>query len=903
MKRSYFGMPVALTAWVCLHPSFFMALSTSAQTVAEFRLPHSMKFRLEATSPLQALNEDAGWLRAWPEDGSTNLVLFGSRVVLQLDAAEQLKVLTDGHPLELSRVVASNIFILQAPDAATAVREASRLVDLPGVSACYPVMKRQVQPDGPYAPPPDDSFFIYEWSLENRTAQGIRAGADMNVRAAWPLTMGAGVTVAVADGGVELSHPELTNSVAGAPHYNFVRQTTDGEPYDRSASAAHGTEVAGLIASELGHGRIAGVAPEAKLASWVIFDTNGFVASDEVLMDMYQYAPDVAAVQNHSWGGGNFVIGQVGPTLLEQVGIANAATLGRNGLGSVMVRAAGNDRYVQSQGIFARADDDAYPDDPQVIAVAAVRRTDNRVTSYSEPGACLLVAAPSGDSGADPILTTDLLGLDGVNQIGYCPPWDPNCPNQDLSGYAFNAFGFTGTSAAAPQVAGVAALVLSRNPSLGYRDVQYILALSSRHFDLADPDLRTNGAGLVVSHNVGFGIPDAGQAVWLASIWSNRPALTTFSMSDSTPQAIPDEGLRVEITGNGIPPELASIQCFPTLGPHADQPTATLPLVYAGLATNVPATNLTGKAALILRGATDINTKVSNAAQAGAAFAVIYNSTNDSSLTLDLVAGTSFSTIPAVIISNSKGEALKSLFETNATAQARIHLTSADRVFHVSAPLICERVGVRVQTDHPIRGDLRITLLSPQGTRSVFQQLNNDPNPGPADWTYWSTHHLLESSVGDWTVSISDEAAGATGNVRSVSLIIRGTQITDTDHDGLDDDWEMAHFSSLALGPKDDLDRDGYSNAREQVMGTNPLGQDRPLDLDLSLWQIAPSPIGRLSWPTPVPGLTYHVWSSTNIDSFTFFTNVIGGFPETEWFTPASGIPQRFFRVGYAPPP
>jgi len=45
------------------------------------------------------------------------------------------------------------------------------------------------------------------------------------------------------------------------------------------------------------------------------------------------------------------------------------------------------------------------------------------------------------------------------------------------------------------------------------RDVQQILILSSRHFDLADPDLRTNGAGFRFSHNVGFGVPDAGRAV------------------------------------------------------------------------------------------------------------------------------------------------------------------------------------------------------------------------------------------------------------------------------------------------------------------------------------------------------------------------------------------------------
>jgi len=68
----------------------------------------------------------------------------------------------------------------------------------------------------------------------------------------------------------------------------------------------------------------------------------------------------------------------------------------------------------------------------------------------------------------------------------------------------FNATGFKGTSGSAPQIAGVVALVLGANPNLYVRDVRQILLLSARHFDLADPDLQTNGAGLRVSHNLGF---------------------------------------------------------------------------------------------------------------------------------------------------------------------------------------------------------------------------------------------------------------------------------------------------------------------------------------------------------------------------------------------------------------
>jgi subtilisin-like proprotein convertase family protein len=353
--------------------------------------------------------------------------------------------------------------------------------------------------------------------------------------------------------------------------------------------------------------------------------------------------------------------------------------------------------------------------------------------------------------------------------------------------------------------------------------------------------------------------------------------------------------LRVEVTGSGVPPELASIQAFPTFAPRVDGPLPALPLVDIGVATNVPPVNLTNKGALILRDSAPFATKISNAASAGAAFAVIYNWTNNSSFTFDLLAGTDYSPIPTVFIGNTRGEALKALFQTNETALARIRLLSADRVFHVNSALLCEQVGVRVQTDHPLRGDLRITLLSAQGTRSVLQQFNDDTNPGPSDWVYWSTHHFFESSAGDWTVSVTDEAPGSTGTVRSVSLILRGTQITDTDHDGLDDNSELGHFSTLASAPKDDPDGDGYSNAREQVMGTNPLAVNAPFQLDLSWWELSGYRLTRLSWPG-APQYNYAVLGGTNVAVLSLMTNLPGQFPEMDWLTPYGGVPQHFFR-------
>jgi hypothetical protein len=109
--------------------------------------------------------------------------------------------------------------------------------------------------------------------------------------------------------------------------------------------------------------------------------------------DMFQFVT-IVSVQNHSWGIPEDPQ-QLRASLVERIGISNAVTFGRNGRGVVMVRSAGNGRSYSNN-----AGDDEYPSDPRVVAVAAAR-LDGRVARYSSPGACILVAAPSGDDSAE----------------------------------------------------------------------------------------------------------------------------------------------------------------------------------------------------------------------------------------------------------------------------------------------------------------------------------------------------------------------------------------------------------------------------------------------------------------------------------------------------------------------
>ena len=854
------------------------AQTPAASLTFQFRQPKLAVYRVEPASGIQpaSVSSDA-WVKAAPESAPDNFVLFGSRVVLQIQSGSSLSTLLDGSPLTVARTVSDTVYILQAPDAWTAMREAERLGQRPQIIAAYPVKRQRASLQGSYATRPNDPHFGDQWYLENREANGTWLGTDLNVRAAWPFTYGEGITMAVADDGVEMTHPELAPRMAKGLHYNFNNGTTNGLPL--SANSMHATAVAGLALAEGNNGQgMIGVAPAARLASWVIFDGNDYLPSDELMMDMFQFHSNVVAVQNHSWG--NASVWQLDPSLLEQTGISNAVTRGRRGLGVIMVRAGGNQR-----DIWDNVNDDGYALNPRVVAVAAVRR-DGRAASYSTPGAPLLVAAPSGDfsEGFPGLFTTDRQKSQGYNS-------STNEPD-----YTFGMDGFSGTSAATPQIAGVVALILAANTNLSYRDVQQILIHSARHFDRADPDLTTNGAGFAVSHNDGFGVPDAGLAVRLARRWINRPPLTQLTLVNQDVVAIPDDGLRVMVGGEQTPENLRSLHASPGQGPHPDAPTASLPLVDVGMATNDITGNLTGHGALIQRGDNTFAEKIQKVAGAGAAFAVIYNNRDVDQRTW--MASTSFVPIPAVFINQTDGEALRDFLSQHPNTPVQLGLESARFTFEVTNTLSCEHVAVRLETDHPRRGDLRLTLLSPAGTRSVLQEVNSDMTPGPTDWTYYSTHHFYESSAGIWTVEVTDEETDSVGSVLSVSLIVTGVAITDTDHDGLDDAWEMKFFQALSARPQDDPDGDGYSNLREQIMGTDPLVNDFPFQVDVSAWN---ADMERLSWPGTT-NLSYQIWAENEVyGKLSLVTNLPGRFPETEWFTPSTNGLRQFFRIRAVP--
>ncbi|MFM8359686.1 MAG: proprotein convertase P-domain-containing protein, partial [Verrucomicrobiota bacterium] len=526
------------------------------------------------------------------------------------------------------------------------------------------------------------------------------------------------------------------------------------------------------------------------------------------------------------------------PTPVERRAISNALALGRGGRGVVMVRSSGNTR---ERSLFGRsgvgdANLDGFANDPASLTVGSVRRT-GRAASYSTPGACLLVAAPGGEkSEGSEVFSTDPVGDAGLSTVASA--------GAELSSYAFAPRVPAGTSFSAPEVSGIVAVMLEVRPELTAPEVALALALGARQLDPEDPLLRTNRAGLRFSPNTGFGVPDAGEAVRVARSLPRRPSPVRVTVSRREPLPIPDDGLRVRVTGSNIPPARASLPASGGTGLHPDAPTADRPLRDVGQATGPIGESLRDQAALIQRGPNDFAEKIAFAAAAGASFVVLWNNVGlDERLVL---LRTDFAPIPAVLVGRADGEALRSLVATNPSARVRLELVPARQTFQVTQALAADFVQVRLQMEHPRLADLRVTLLSPSGTRSVLHRAGAAANPQPAEWFYGSRAHLLEPTTGTWTLEVSDQAPGSTGSVIGADLILTGTPLEDADADGLDDRWERAWLGGLAGEPGEDPDRDDRPHAVEQALGSDPTRDDRP-------WQAGIAPISggrlRLSWP------------------------------------------------------
>src|SRR2546429_4611877 len=146
---------------------------------------------------------------------------------------------------------------------------------------------------------------------------------------------------------------------------------------------------------------------------------------------------------------------------MESIGISNAIAFGRDGRGVLMVRSAGNGRASEIPTQSDNANDDGYANDPRAICVASVRRDNGRAATYSNRGACLLVAAPGGD---------DDIGIFSTDRQGAAAGYNPGGFGDDFAhpDYVFLK-SIVGTSVSAPQISGAGAFMVFVEPQLARR--------------------------------------------------------------------------------------------------------------------------------------------------------------------------------------------------------------------------------------------------------------------------------------------------------------------------------------------------------------------------------------------------------------------------------------------------
>ena len=247
--------------------------------------------------------------------------------------------------------------------------------------------------------------------------------ADYGIRAAWQQTRGAGVTVAVIDTGIDGTHPDLVGAVSGGTDFSGDGSRTGQEPVG-TEDASHGTMVASLLA---GRGRgggidgsagIIGVAPEASLLSISIGFGDKARHSDDQIADAVVWAVD------HDADVINMSLTRNTPDWPRSWDVAFQYAMDHE---VVIVAAAGN-RGSGTEAVGAPATM------PGVLTVAGLDRAGSASDNASAQGITIGVAAPS----------EQLVGA--VPGTGYVT--------------------WSGTSGAAPLVAGVVALVRAAHPDL-----------------------------------------------------------------------------------------------------------------------------------------------------------------------------------------------------------------------------------------------------------------------------------------------------------------------------------------------------------------------------------------------------------------------------------------------------
>jgi thermitase len=292
---------------------------------------------------------------------------------------------------------------------------------------------------------------------------------------AWQTATGADVIVAILDTGVDLTHPDLAANLV--PGWNF---------WDNNSNASdvhgHGTAVAGVVGAVTNNSiGVASIAPGCRIMPIRISDPQGYGSTSAMANGLVWSSDRGARVANISY------------MVSTSITVRNAAQYFQNA-GGVVTVASGNYSTVTSNA-----------DNPYVLTVSATTSSDS-IASYSNTGTDIDISAPGS-------------GIRTTNRGGGYGSW-------------------SGTSFSAPTAAGVAALVISANPSLSGAQVQQAMFQGATDLGLSGWDTTFGWGRVDAAQSVEAAIAMSGSGSSGGSSGGSTGGGNTGPLPDTTPPVV-----------------------------------------------------------------------------------------------------------------------------------------------------------------------------------------------------------------------------------------------------------------------------------------------------------------------------------------------------------------------------
>lgn len=311
-----------------------------------------------------------------------------------------------------------------------------------------------------------DPYYPFAWHLhtpQKAFATTFSIDPDANAHVVWTENnFGQGVTVAILDDYFDPNHPDIKSNVIKT--YNA--KTGGIDVSTPTFAVPHGQMCAGVVGANANSIGVIGVAPQVHL----ILIGQAY-DSDAATIRAFEFARENGAdVISCSWGSYN-----VSPAVADEIASIHDQNI------TIIFAAGNNNMDLDKAGINDESEL------PGVIGVSASNEYNDR-TSYANYGSAVDIFAPGGEYIGIPTTSDFPVGDSTAYSNAYAQEYMEY-------GYTF----FRGTSAAAPIVAGAAALLKAKDPSLTPDEIRDILIKGADKFG----DVTYNSLGFERYHAFG----------------------------------------------------------------------------------------------------------------------------------------------------------------------------------------------------------------------------------------------------------------------------------------------------------------------------------------------------------------------------------------------------------------